>query len=38
VRIHRARTFFVSAILATAALLGTVITVLADGGTLPIPK
>jgi len=38
VQIHRARTIVVSAILATAALLTTVLTVLADGGTNPIPK
>ena len=37
-RIHRARTILLSAVLAAATLLGTVATVLAGGGTTPIPK
>ena len=37
-RFHRARTITISAILATAAFLATVATVLADGGGGPIPK
>jgi hypothetical protein len=37
-RIHRARTIFISGFLAAATLLTTVVTVLAGGGTTPIPK
>jgi hypothetical protein len=37
-RFHRARTISISAILAAAAFLATVATVLADGGGGPIPK
>jgi hypothetical protein len=35
---HRARTFFVSAVVATTALLASVATVLAGGGPGPFPK
>jgi hypothetical protein len=38
VRIHRVRPILASAIFAAAALLGTVITVLAGDGGGPIPK
>jgi hypothetical protein len=37
-RLHRARSFAISAILATAAILASVATVLAEGGGNPFPK
>ena len=38
VRFHRARTITLSTILAAAAILASVVTALADGGTGPIPR
>ena len=37
-RLHRARSLVISAVLATAAILASVATVLADGGSVPFPK